>query len=757
MKKFMAILMIVGASALAYSAAIPFRWEVETSRPTKQTLQVFRGETVNLMPRIKNNGAAMDLSSQSVSLYYQTNGMGNAWFVVQGTPGLSGEVSVPFSPENDVGASEYSFYVECKSADAGPRMYRAYGTLQMLNSPGFNPSTVPATAYASLLSTLSDILIANNTFVRAETDPVWSADKPNYATKEYVDGKVPAESDPVAGPRLTLIEDQTNNWRQAWTWGNHAAAGYLAATAWQSWLSTNTYVRAELDQTALAALADFAQTNRVTRWQDSADTNIWWSAVGGTSLVATVWGDVETTGWHFSGSAEILPLPYPLGAFGEAQDVWCIYDMMGIDLLIHYRPAAGIHYEGQTPFGGLDTSFTLIDYETGRPNLQAVYSSVWVYSPKASAAFNLTTGNVWQAVTDVRQTADDALLSANQAATMVNYHATLDATPHAGKFVTPGQLTNAILDNMTMHPTFEQVNGIIMSNAVSQMTIYTNASGAATSWWQVASGVTNSGTFTSGATNITDGVTSGTYSEATRTLDISDILAGVSMELPDGIVTNGMNSPVTLGKTYSYASDRVGIQTTADNGVDVLQVNGKSVLGSHVLVTTSSTGASTARKTYNSIPLALEVQFGGTTDNYSYPMAFFNNNTAGGNYVFTSFAINLGAATAGDVMVENPKGGMLSYCNGDQRCTVGTSWTGTPVWTAKKATQNMLVGTTTDNGTDKLQVNGAVKATSVKSVYKTSNGTSAVANGTYTVGIGTTQNGTITITDGIITAIQQAQ
>ena len=43
-----------------------------------------------------------------------------------------------------------------------------------------------------------------------------------------------------------------------------------------------------------------------------------------------------------------------------------------------------------------------------------------------------------------------------------------------------------------------------------------------------------------GATNITDGVTSGTYSEATRTIDISNLLAGVSAELPDGIVTNGM-------------------------------------------------------------------------------------------------------------------------------------------------------------------------------------------------------------------------
>ena len=107
-----------------------------------------------------------------------------------------------------------------------------------------------------------------------------------------------------------------------------------------------------------------------------------------------------------------------------------------------------------------------------------------------------------------------------------------DAVYQAGELVaTTGHVAQVIAS---------QLPGIVYSNSVSALTIYTNASGAATSWWQVASGVTNSGTFTSGATNITDGVTSGTYSEVTRTLDISNLLAGVSMELPDGIVTNGM-------------------------------------------------------------------------------------------------------------------------------------------------------------------------------------------------------------------------
>lgn len=59
-----------------------------------------------------------------------------------------------------------------------------------------------------------------------------------------------------------------------------------------------------------------------------------------------------------------------------------------------------------------------------------------------SVPYVLTTGNVWQAVATVQQTAEDALLAADQAGTLINYHTALDAAPHAGKFVTPGQMTN---------------------------------------------------------------------------------------------------------------------------------------------------------------------------------------------------------------------------------------------------------------------------------------------------------------------------
>jgi hypothetical protein len=64
--------------------------------------------------------------------------------------------------------------------------------------------------------------------------------------------------------------------------------------------------------------------------------------------------------------------------------------------------------------------------------------------------------------------------------------------------VRPPLYADEIWQNGERVPSVAAIQGIVYSNSVSALTIYTNASGAATSWWQVASGVTNSGTFASG-------------------------------------------------------------------------------------------------------------------------------------------------------------------------------------------------------------------------------------------------------------------
>jgi hypothetical protein len=118
-------------------------------------------------------------------------------------------------------------------------------------------------------------------------------------------GGITAEVDPVAGPRLDLIEPETNKWNAAYGWGDHALAGYL----------TN-----ETDAIALAVMATnrttvvFNPTNsneftdgamRVWRIDTVTNTFIGWSVVIETPI--SICGEViqpSTNQWP--------GIPYPL-------------------------------------------------------------------------------------------------------------------------------------------------------------------------------------------------------------------------------------------------------------------------------------------------------------------------------------------------------------------------------------------------------------------------------------------------------------
>jgi hypothetical protein len=117
---------LIAACAACSASAGPavYRWIVETSRPTAQTIDVFQGETVTLEPTLLSYGEPADLDGSAVTLWYQTNGMGSAWWPVVGSTGtVAGRISATFAPSNDVGAAQYSFYMQAAS-EAGAN-YRA--------------------------------------------------------------------------------------------------------------------------------------------------------------------------------------------------------------------------------------------------------------------------------------------------------------------------------------------------------------------------------------------------------------------------------------------------------------------------------------------------------------------------------------------------------------------------------------------------------------------------------------------------------
>ena len=129
---------------------VPLRWKVETSRAQVAQFEAYRGETLLLEAEMRSYGKPFSEVLQP-SLYWQTNGMGAAWWTAPAT--ASGNVlRATWSPTNDCGGTVYNCFI------GGPgATYRAAFRLRMLPSPGFTPNHLPLPT------------------VKAESDPVFSA------------------------------------------------------------------------------------------------------------------------------------------------------------------------------------------------------------------------------------------------------------------------------------------------------------------------------------------------------------------------------------------------------------------------------------------------------------------------------------------------------------------------------------------------------------------------------------------------------
>ncbi len=179
MKKLFAIALLASFTALA----APFKWTCDWPEAKSQTFSLYQGETATFEPTFRVNGHTVT-NATIEAVWYQTNGMGNAWWKLDGAT---------FAPSNDVGAAAYRFFVEAKAS--GDTIYRANGALRMLPSPGFTPNVISFPARALDFSVIDYtnapwlLVDATNNFVTAESDPTvpeWAkaATKPSYAWGE---------------------------------------------------------------------------------------------------------------------------------------------------------------------------------------------------------------------------------------------------------------------------------------------------------------------------------------------------------------------------------------------------------------------------------------------------------------------------------------------------------------------------------------------------------------------------------------------
>ena len=141
--------------ALTASAA-SLKWSCNWPEAKSQTFSLYHGETAQLQPSFYVNGVlATNLTIEAV--YYQTNGMADAWWQLPGAT---------FAPSNDCGAASYRFFVRAVGADGVN--YRANGMLRMIDSPGFTPGEVALPIRRLDFSTVE--LVNAPYYSKAETD-----------------------------------------------------------------------------------------------------------------------------------------------------------------------------------------------------------------------------------------------------------------------------------------------------------------------------------------------------------------------------------------------------------------------------------------------------------------------------------------------------------------------------------------------------------------------------------------------------------
>ena len=147
-------------------AAVPLRWTVETSRAQVAQFEAYRGETLALEASLNSYGTPLNpLNNLNPQLYWQTNGMGSAWWTAPAT--ASGNVvRAIWSPTNDCGAASYSCFIGSPEST-----YRAAFRLRMLPSPGFTPNVLrPPSTTLDESDPLFSAWLATNEFNTAGVD-----------------------------------------------------------------------------------------------------------------------------------------------------------------------------------------------------------------------------------------------------------------------------------------------------------------------------------------------------------------------------------------------------------------------------------------------------------------------------------------------------------------------------------------------------------------------------------------------------------
>lgn len=191
-----------------------------------------------------------------------------------------------------------------------------------------------------------------------------------------------------------------------------------------------------------------------------------------------------------------------------------------------------------------------------------------------------------------------------------------------------------------------------------------------------------------------------------------------SSSLSGYVPYTGATGAIDLNAKDLKNIDNLAVGTaTVDSNEKIISVGQNRIVSNNNNGLFISSTTSQTRKGMYGVPMALEIQFNSNNQAYSYPLGFhdMNSNNNGGQFLFTSFSSNIGAATAGDVMVENDKGGLIfntgnSKSGSKMRFTVG-NWQATPQITV--TSNGVGIKTLNPSSSYAMDVNGTLNATNI--------------------------------------------
>ena len=127
---------LAAALQFAATAAVPVAWTNSPGMPPYPIKPVPHGSTVDLAVTLRGYTTPPIADGADVRLWYQTNGMGSAWWSAPATFDGS-TITASFGPAQDCGADRVSLFF------GAPSNVFASAVLRLTHAPGFDPARLP--------------------------------------------------------------------------------------------------------------------------------------------------------------------------------------------------------------------------------------------------------------------------------------------------------------------------------------------------------------------------------------------------------------------------------------------------------------------------------------------------------------------------------------------------------------------------------------------------------------------------------------